>query len=217
MQNETNPYLEGRKEWAERYGSYIAQAANWRMAAIGSMTVSLILAGGMVTVASKSKFIPYVVEVDKLGAIAAVGPADRMQQPGDIILKSALRGLIEDIRLVSSDSGLQIKAIKRVYAKVPSGSPTKVFLDQYYKDNDPFKAAELKTIDVQVTLVMPVSAKSWQVEWAETARDKNGNILGNTHWKSTLTIDFNPPATGDELTINPLGIFVTSITWAKQL
>ena len=28
-----NPYLNGREEWLERYGSYISRAAQWRMAA----------------------------------------------------------------------------------------------------------------------------------------------------------------------------------------
>lgn len=26
----TNPYLDGREEWLERYGSYISRAAQWR-------------------------------------------------------------------------------------------------------------------------------------------------------------------------------------------
>ena len=28
-----NPYLNGREEWLERYGSYISRAAQWRMVA----------------------------------------------------------------------------------------------------------------------------------------------------------------------------------------
>ena len=28
-----NPYLDGRQEWLERYGSYISRAAQWRMVA----------------------------------------------------------------------------------------------------------------------------------------------------------------------------------------
>ena len=215
--DDPNPYVAGKEEWIERYGSYVMQAANWRMAAMGSLVAATILAVGMVVTASRSKYIPYVVEVDKLGTLQAVGPADHMEKPSDLIVKSALKGLIEDIRFITSDSSVQVKAIKRVYSKVPSGSATKIFLDGYYKDNDPFKAAELKTVDVEVTLVMPISTTSWQVEWNETTRDKNGNIVDTSRWKSTLAIDINPPANKDELTSNPLGIFITSLSWAKQV
>jgi len=217
MNTEPNPYLEGRKEWAERYGTYITQAANWRYAAIASILTATILAGGMVVVASKSKFIPYVIEVDKLGNPQAVGPAEHMEKPGSTMIKAALKGWIEDIRLISIDSAVQIKAIKRVYAKIPVSSAAKTIVDSYYKDSDPFKAAETKTVDVEVTLVLPLSDKSWQVEWTEIAHDKNGNIVDSSRFKSTLTIDFNPPSKTDELLTNPLGLFVTNLSWAKQL
>jgi type IV secretion system protein TrbF len=217
MNTEPNPYIEGRKEWTERYGSYIAQAANWRYAAMGSIVTAIILAGGMVTLASKSRFVPYVVEVDKLGALQAVAPADRMAEPSSLMVKTSLKEFMEDTRLISTDSTVQIKAIKRVYGKIPNNSASKNFIDQFYKDQDPLKTAETKTIDPEVTLVLPLSDKSWQVEWKESVHDKSGNLLEVTRWKATLTIDFNPPATVDALTINPLGLFVTNLSWAKQL
>ena len=57
-----NVYLDTRREWNERYGSYIAQARNWRLVAIGSLCVSAIACGGLAYVAGQSKITPYIVE-----------------------------------------------------------------------------------------------------------------------------------------------------------
>jgi len=43
-----NPYLDGRREWNERYGSYIKQASAWRLVAILTTIVSLFAVGGVV-------------------------------------------------------------------------------------------------------------------------------------------------------------------------
>ena len=40
---------------------------NWQIAAGGLLFLSLILAGGIVWISDRSRYIPYVVEVDKLG------------------------------------------------------------------------------------------------------------------------------------------------------
>jgi len=45
------PYLDTRREWNERYGSYLARAHHWRLAALGSLLVSAILAAGLVALA----------------------------------------------------------------------------------------------------------------------------------------------------------------------
>jgi type IV secretory pathway TrbF-like protein len=64
---ESNPYLEARREWDERYADLVLGKRNWQIAAGGLLLLSLILASGIVWLGSRSCCIPYVVEVDKLG------------------------------------------------------------------------------------------------------------------------------------------------------
>ena len=61
------PYVEARREWDERYADLVLGKRNWQIAAGGLLLLSLILASGMVWLISRSRYIPYVVEVDKLG------------------------------------------------------------------------------------------------------------------------------------------------------
>ncbi len=69
------PYQKAAQLWDERIGSARVQARNWRLMAFGCLTLSVGLAGGMVWQSMQSRVTPYVVEVDKLGEVRAVGPA----------------------------------------------------------------------------------------------------------------------------------------------
>ena len=72
-----NPYLNGREEWLERYGSYISRAAQWRMVAFICLLLTGISLTGNVMQASQVKTVPYIIEVDKLGKSSVVARADR--------------------------------------------------------------------------------------------------------------------------------------------
>ena len=72
-----NPYLNGREEWLERYGSYISRAAQWRAVAFFCLLLTGISITGNVMQASQVKTVPYIIEVDKLGKSAVVARADR--------------------------------------------------------------------------------------------------------------------------------------------
>ena len=64
---EGSVYLKARQEWEERYADLVLGKRNWHITAAGMMAITLVLAFGMVWVSTRSKFVPYVVEVDKLG------------------------------------------------------------------------------------------------------------------------------------------------------
>ena len=64
---EGSVYLKARQEWDERYADLVLGKRNWQITAAGMMAITLVVAFGMVWVSTRSKFVPYVVEVDKLG------------------------------------------------------------------------------------------------------------------------------------------------------
>jgi type IV secretory pathway TrbF-like protein len=210
-----DPYLNARREWNERYGSYIARARNWRLAALGSIAVSVILAFGVVWLGSQSKVVPYVVEVDKLGQAVAVQRADRAAPADQRIVKAQLASWIADVRTVTADPIAQKAALTRVYAFVDSSGAT--ILNDYYRDNSPFDAAQQSRVAVSVDAVLPISDTSYQVQWTESARDVQGQLLKTTHWQASIELAFAPPTEESELLRNPLGIYVHSISWTQHV
>ncbi len=56
-----------------------------------------------------------------------------------------------------------------------------------------------------------------QIEWRDIRRDRQGAELGTEQWKATANVMVVPPS--DEATIlkNPLGLYVTELSWSKRL
>jgi type IV secretion system protein VirB5 len=70
---------------------------------------------------------------------------------------------------------------------------------------------------VQIDSILQLSAQSYQVRWTETALDLNGVNLGvPTHWEAQLQTQRIPPASSDTIVSNPLGLYVTQISWTQQ-
>jgi type IV secretory pathway TrbF-like protein len=55
---ESNPYLEARREWGERYADLVLGKRNWQIAAGGLLLLSLILASVIVWLSNPSPYIP---------------------------------------------------------------------------------------------------------------------------------------------------------------
>jgi type IV secretion system protein VirB5 len=208
-----NPYLSARREWNERYGDYIARARSWRWAAMGALAVALVLAIGVAWQAAQSKVVPYVVEVDKLGQAVAVARADRAA-PADVrVVKAQLAAWILDVRSISSDPLAQKNALTHAYALTAATATT--FLNEYYRDHSPF--GQPRTVAVSVDAVLPISQQTYQLQWSEDARDLQGRDLATTHWLASVTVAFDPPSSEREILDNPLGLYVTGISWTQRL
>ena len=209
------PYLSARREWNERYGDYIARARSWRWAAFAALALSLVLAIGVVWQGAQSKVVPYVVEVDKLGDAVAVKRADRAASPNQSIVRAQLAAWIGDARSVSSDPQNERNVLTRVYSFI--GVAAKPYLDDWYRTHSPFEAGTRETVAVSIDAVLPQTATTYQVQWTEVRRSLDGTRSSTTHWIAQLTVGFNPPA--DEATIlrNPMGIYVTGLSWTQQL
>ena len=71
-----NPYLSARRTWNDHMRSVQSSRNMWQMLAILCLMIALAGVGGMIYIGSQSKFIPYVVQVNKLGEAIAVSRAD---------------------------------------------------------------------------------------------------------------------------------------------
>lgn len=103
---ESNVYLEARREWDERYADLVLGKRNWQIAAGGLLLLALMLAGGTVWLTTRSRYVPYVVEVDKLGyALTVPQPLTPTSVP-DVtarIERYEVATFIRDARSVTSD------------------------------------------------------------------------------------------------------------------
>ncbi len=208
------PYHRAAQLWDERLGSARVQAKNWRLMAFGSLALSIGLAGGLVWQSAQSRITPYVVEVDKLGEVRAVGPAIQPYQPADAQMAWYLARFITDVRSLSTDPVLLRQNWLEAYDYATDHGA--VFLNDYARANDPFKGVGEKTISVQVTSVVRASADSFQVKWTEQTYQQ-GNLAKTERWTAILSVVLQQPRTADVLRKNPLGVYVNGLSWSREL
>ena len=210
-----SPYLNGREEWLERYGSYISRAAQWRMAAFICLIITVVSITGNVIQASQVKTVPYIIEVDKLGNMGTVARADRASATPKRLIQAEIAKCISDWRTITADVELQQKMIERL-SFFMAGS-AKGVLRQWYEANNPYEIAKSgKLVHVEIKgLPLPVSADSYRVEWVETVRSHAGVMLDSHSYEATVTIQVNPPTADAVLLRNPGGVYITALSAGK--
>ena len=214
------PYMAARREWNERYGDYIAQAQNWRFMAFIVGLIAVILAFGAIYIGAQSKRIPYIVEVDKLGQIVNVAPAEKSMANSPRMTKAMLNRFVIDWRAVSPDAVVQKAATDRLYKLVPQGSAALEQINGYYRDNSPFVVAQSTTVSIEpIGRPLPLSEQSWQVEWWETKRNLSGSVISRMRYKAVMMVAFNPLKDENQALDldNPIGLYVTDLNWSQQL
>jgi type IV secretion system protein VirB5 len=213
---ESNPYVAAKGEWNRIHLGLLRDRRWWQAVAGVELLIVLILAAGFVWLAGQHRTVPYVVEVDALGAARAVRLAENGRAPTDErILRYQLAAFLRGARLVMADRVAMKRGLEQVYAHVRG--PARTFLDEYYRTNNPFEIVKTYTVMPTVTSLLPLSDRSWQVRWTEEQRALDGSLLGKSQWEAVLGVAILPPSTQEAIEMNPFGLYVTEIRWTKQL
>jgi type IV secretion system protein VirB5 len=207
------PYQKAAQLWDERIGSARVQAKNWRLMAFGCLTLALGLSAGLVWQASRSRVTPYVVEVDRLGAVQALAPAVTPYQPSDPQIAWYLARFITDVRSLSIDPVLVRRNWLEAYDL--ANNRAALFLNAFARTTDPFKAIGDRSVSVEVTSVVRASDTSFQVKWTEQTY-RQGSLAATERWTAILATTIEPPRTAETLRKNPLGLYVTGIAWSRE-
>ena len=207
-------YMAARQVWDTRIGSAVVQAKNWRLAFFTTLVLCAGMAGGWFWQSARGTVVPWVVQVDKLGNVQAVGPAIADFQPTDPIIARDLASFIKDVRSISTDSSVVRQDWLDAYKYLTDKG--KLALNDYAQHNDPFSKIGKEQVAVEVTSVIRASDSSFRVEWIER-RYVDGALATTERWSAILTIIVQPPHDKTNLNLNPLGIYIDAIIWSKEL
>lgn len=208
------PYQRAAQVWDERIGSARVQARSWRYAFFAALGLSAVLTGGLLWQNARGTIVPWVVEVDKLGDARAVAPADANFSPSDPQVAFHLARFIEYVRAVPDDPVVVRQNWLRAYDFASDKGA--LALNEYARANDPFARIGREQIAVDVASVIRASPRSFRVAWTER-RYRDGTLAETSRWTAILGVAVQPPRDPESLTRNPLGIFVTSINWSREL
>lgn len=219
-----NPYLAARRTWNDHTTAVAATRNMWQLIGILALMIALAGIGGMIHVASQSRFVPYVIEVDKLGQAIAVAPAQVAAAADPRVVRAAVAAFISDIRMVSPDVALQRRAVLRLYTMLAANDAATAKANQWLNGTDnssPFKRAASEMVNVDIASVIPQTADTWQVDWVETARDRQG-VMKDAPFRmralvTVYTVAPTPQTTEEQVRDNPLGIYIRDFSWSKQI
>ncbi|MTV14007.1 MULTISPECIES: conjugal transfer protein TrbF [Bradyrhizobium] len=208
------PYQKAGQVWDERLGSARVQASNWRLAALGVTGVCGVLGLTLLAVIGRSGIVPYVVEVDRLGEVRAVGPALEAYQPSDAQIAHFLARFIENVRSLSIDPVIVRTNWLHAYDFVTDRGAQA--LNDYARETDPFAKIGSRTVTAEVTSVVRASSDSFEIRWKENSFE-NGSIAKTERFTGLVTTVLKPPADAETLRKNPLGLYVHSLNWSRDL
>lgn len=219
-----NPYLSARRTWNDQSAANVASRQMFQLLGILALLVAMASVGGVIYVGSQSKFIPYVVEVDKLGQAQAVVPADRATALDQRVVHASVAEWLSSMRTVTPDIALQRKAIFKAYSMLAPNDPATAKTNDWLngaEDRSPFKRAAKEMVNVEIISVMPQTPETWQIDWNETVRDRQGVKQGDAQrWRALITVYSLPTSvdtTDEDMRNNPLGVHVRDFSWSKQL
>jgi type IV secretory pathway TrbF-like protein len=212
----------GWREWDERYSSHVIAKRNWQIVAAGSLCVSLVLAVGMVWQSARSRVVPYVVEVDRLGQAESFPvPLSPSSLPELVtgMERYEVAAFIRDARSVTTDPAVEKMRLDELHSRARGAADR--YLDDYFHSDgfahNPFKVAQKLTVAVKIDSILQLSTHSWQIRWTEQTRDLNGVADGQTtQWEAQIQTTMDVPTDADGVVTNPLGFEITNLVWTKQ-
>lgn len=208
------PYREARQIWDRRMGSSLAHARTWRTAAFCALGLAAAMAAGVVTLALRPAAVPFVIEASETGEARLVGPATAAYAPSDAQLAWHLARFIEMVRGLPSDPIVVRQNWLRAYDWATQGGAQ--VLTAMAEEDDPFARVGKTTTAVDVLSVVRASPDSFQLRWRESTY-ASGTLTGVARFTGVASIVIDPSSSPERLSKNPLGLYVHSFNWSRDL
>ncbi len=209
------PYLDAKREYNERYGAHIQQAKLWQRVGITCLLLCIVCVVVVLLISRQPAFVPYIVEIDKIGRVSNVSLDYNKGVLTPTIIKAHIANWLSDTRSIYSDGTAQRNSINRCFGSLSNNHPSFRFIRQILPQR--LKRAKTESVSIEIlSTPLMIAENSWQTEWKETVRSIRGEILREEIWKASLVLSIEGQPTKASLFTNPLGIYIKSIDWAKQ-
>ena len=208
------PYQAAGSVWDERIGSARVQARNWRLMAFGCLALGVVATGALIWRTGQALVTPYVIEVDRAGAVRAVGEAATPYRPTDAQVAYHLARFITDVRGLALDPVVVRQNWLEAYQYTTDQGAAR--LNDFARSTDPFAQVGQVSKAIEVSSVVRASNDSFQVRWIERTYT-HGALSATERWTAILSTVIEPPRTEERLRQNPLGIYVNHLSWSKEL
>jgi len=206
-------YDNAKRHWNNRLEEVAKQRDKAWTAAYVSWAFTAVSIFGLIWIGAQSKFIPYIVENNRLNDVALVAPLHPKQySAGDE--RDAIANWIINSRSVLSDPEGQNRNLERAWNMlvVPSVASMK-FQEEHEGENHPSVRAKKELVSLDGNsegMTITVVGDTWTAGWTEVTRNpKNGQVISKKDWRMQIVTKRQPVKTLEETLKNHLGLFIT--------
>lgn len=214
---EDAPWINAQRQHENTYLRLAAQVVNWRRGFFSMLVITAIAIGGVIYIGAQSKYIPVLVEVDKLGrtvAVRALSGDDAITDSSRMVYREMF-DLVENLRTVTTDRTANNDRLSKGFSRLEGAARTYVRTElRKAPAND---VGAMKTVQVKVKTALKLTGKSWQIEWEELSYNLAGEYLGVELWRATLQYELKPSSDEVSIRTNPIGYMVPEISWQKVI
>ncbi|HEY5021616.1 MAG TPA: VirB8/TrbF family protein, partial [Gemmatimonadaceae bacterium] len=113
-----NHVIAARNEFSNAFGDLARGKRNWQLMSFALVALLAVTTLSYIRLAFSARVIPYLVQVDRLGQVLAIGRADETLKPDQRLVAAQLAQFVRAIRTVlpASAAAGQSEMIKRGYA-----------------------------------------------------------------------------------------------------
>lgn len=213
-----NIFFSAQKNDEERdtYLNIAKGKENWRRIAFIIGLYAFLATGALVVRSFQAKYKPYIVKVNELDKAVAFGPAESLKKGDSRLIRAQLYQWLEHIRSVNGDEQFITRQMNKAFAML-SGKVSKQ-LNEYFSvtNHDPRNLIKKYRRGITIRSIIPVNKKQhrWKLQWIETLYPKrSGKAISRQEWECYITLMQKTPTTSDGILKNPLGLYITSLSW----
>jgi type IV secretion system protein TrbF len=211
-QVDNTPYDESRMVLAQITRQSERYATGWQLGCLALAGLVVLLGVCLAYTSTRATIVPYVIEVDGLGHVRAVGPAQIEYRPKDEAIAAHIRKFIVATRGLSTDGKVMHDRWDEAFAWVTQEGARRL---QVYGEERAFDAKIGKeAIAVEINRSLRQSEYSWDISWREIHTTQDGTRT-DEYWSGLFTVVLKQPTTEQELQVNPLGIWLNEWSWTK--
>lgn len=145
-----------------------------------------------------------------MGPAASAGFPQQIEYADARVVRATLGSFVSNFPSVTPDTVVQKQYIDRTYALLRTSDPATERINAWFRGNSPFDRALSTTVAVEITNILPLSNQTYQVDWTEFQRDRQGKELVTRRYHGIATVTLTPPQDEAVIRFNPIGDDLTA-------
>lgn len=211
-------YDDAKKEWDERNGNLLVQNYNLRRFLWAALCAIVILVCTQAYMSTRSVFIPFYVGIDPATGMAkAIGSATEYKYtPKEAEEKYFLSDFIKKVRTIPLDPVVYRRNRDEAQYFLTTNAANK--MNQMLQQENFLAHMGERTVQPNILVVQPMTGtkNTYQVRWVEDIYSLSGTDRRSVYMSGIFSFELSPPKDERTLNANPLGIYITDFSWAKE-